>query len=164
MPPRPQRCGSPALWGPVPCWRGARAWRGLVRAAGVEPAWAKARAILSRQCLPFHHARYSRRANLRPKRGFRRGDASADRPIWQCRGGAFMRAWLRPEQGEMAKRLGESGTRPVCRPPSKKARPDGARLQVFALAAAIRRWRSRSRSTPPDPWSSTGRSSSCRCP
>ena len=35
----------------------------------------------------------------------------------------------------MAKRLGESGTRPVCRPPSKKARPDRARLQVFALAA-----------------------------
>ena len=96
MPPRPQRCGSPAPWGPVPCWRGARAWRGLVRAAGVEPAWAKARAILSRQCLPFHHARFSRRANLRPKRGFRRGDASADRRIWQCRGGAFMSASSRP--------------------------------------------------------------------
>ena len=62
------------------------AGRGLVRAAGVEPAWAKARAILSRQCLPFHHARVSRRTNLRPRRGFRRRDASPDRSIWQCRG------------------------------------------------------------------------------
>ena len=104
------RIGSPGA-GPSVSARGVcgYAGRGLVRAAGVEPAWAKARAILSRQCLPFHHARVSHQANVRPKRGFRRGDASPDRPVWQCRNGVSMAASSRPAPSD-----GGPGTRRVC--------------------------------------------------